>query len=102
MDGYLPNKDFMAALMSGLGRIAFVHKKHADAERWYGDVATRFCDSHLPPEELYWRDAAHYKAANGHTALRAVAEDFRSTYPSSVGRARRLRDCIKNPEVESI
>ena len=28
--------------MSGLGRIAFVHKKYADAERWYGDPVARF------------------------------------------------------------
>jgi hypothetical protein len=27
---------------SGLGRIAFVHKKYADAERWHGDVVARF------------------------------------------------------------
>ena len=92
----------MAALMSGLNRIAFVHKKHADAERWYGDVVTRFSDSHFPPEAMYWRAAAHYKAANDHTALRTVAQDLRSTYPSSVGRARRLRDCINNAEVESV
>jgi hypothetical protein len=92
----------MAALMSGLGRIAFVHTKHADAERWYGDVVTRFWDSHFPPAAMYWRAAAHYKAANDHTAPRTVAEDLRSTYPSSVGRARRLRDCINNAEVESV
>jgi hypothetical protein len=34
LEGYLPNNDFVAALMSGLGCIAFVHKKYADAERW--------------------------------------------------------------------
>jgi hypothetical protein len=32
-EGYLPNKDFVAALMSGLGRIAFVQKKYSDAEQ---------------------------------------------------------------------
>jgi len=42
LEGYLPNNDFVAALMSGLGRIAFVHKKYADAERWYGDVVARY------------------------------------------------------------
>jgi hypothetical protein len=35
-----PNNDFLAALESGLGRIAFVHKKFPDAERWYHDVVT--------------------------------------------------------------
>jgi len=45
LEGYLPNNDFVAALMSGLGRIAFVRKKYADAERWYGDVLARFAES---------------------------------------------------------
>ena len=42
LEGYLPHNDFVAALMSGLGRIAFVYKKLADAKRWYGDVLARF------------------------------------------------------------
>ena len=42
LEGLLPNNDFVAALISGLGRIAFVHKKYADAERWYGEVVGRF------------------------------------------------------------
>jgi thioredoxin-related protein len=42
LEGYLANNDFTAALMNGLGRIAFVRKKYADAERLYGDVITRF------------------------------------------------------------
>ena len=41
LEGYLPNNDFNAALRNGLGRIAFVHKKYSDAERWYGDVVAR-------------------------------------------------------------
>ena len=36
---------FVAALMSGLDRIAFVQKKYSDAERWYGDVVARFANS---------------------------------------------------------
>ena len=45
LEGYLPNNDFIAALTSGLGRIAFVNKRYADAERWFGDVVTHFADS---------------------------------------------------------
>jgi thioredoxin-related protein len=54
LEGYLPNGDFIAALISGLGRIAFVQKKYSDAERRYGEV------------------------------LGKVAEELRSTYPSSI------------------
>ena len=84
LEGYLPNQDFIAALMSGLGRIAFVQKKYADAERWYGEVVARFAKSHIAPEAMYWRAVAHYKATNDHTVLGKVAEELRSIYPSSI------------------
>lgn len=84
LEGYLPNSDFIAALTSGLGRIAFVHKKYAEAERWYDDVVTGFAHSHSAPGAMYWRAVAHYKAANDHTVLGKVAQELRSIYPSSV------------------
>lgn len=84
LEGYLPNADFLAALEAGLGRIAFVSKKYADAERWYADVVTRFARSHTAPGAMYWRAVARYKATNDHTVLDKVAEELRSTYPSSI------------------
>jgi hypothetical protein len=84
LEGYLPNRDFVAALIGGLGRIAFVQKKYADADRWYGDVVARFSDSYFAPEAIYWRAVSHYKVTNDHTVLGRVAEELRSTYPSSV------------------
>lgn len=94
VEGYLPNADFNAALMSGLGRIAFVQKKYADAERWYGGVVDRFGDSHFAPEAMYWRAVAHYKATNDHTVLGEVAEELRSRYPSSVW-ASKATPCLR-------
>ena len=84
LEGYLPNNDFVAALMSGLGRIAFVHKKYAGAERWYGDLVARLGNTHFASEAMYWRAVAHYKATNDHAVLGKAAEELRSTYPSSV------------------
>ena len=84
LEGYLPNDDFVAALMSGLGRIAFVQKEYADAERWYGDVVAHCGDSHFAPEAMYWRAVAQYSATHDHTVLGKVAEEFRNSYPSSV------------------
>ena len=84
LEGYLPKDDFRAALESGLGRIAFVHKQYADAERWYGDVVMRFGHSHYAPEAMYWLSVTRYKATNDHTVLGKVAEELRSTYPVSV------------------
>jgi hypothetical protein len=84
LEGYLTNSDFIGVLMSGLGRIAFVHKKYADAERWYGDLVARFGNTHFAAEAMYWRAVAHHKATNDHTVLGKVAEELRTTYPSSV------------------
>jgi len=84
IEGYLPHDDFLAALESGLGRIAFVHKQYADAERWYNDVITGLGETHSAPGAMYWRAVAHYKATNDHTVLGRVAEDLRAQYPSSV------------------
>jgi hypothetical protein len=84
LEGYLPNNDFIAALMSGLGRIAFVHKNYADAEQRYGDVIAHHACSHSAPDAMYWRAVSHHKATNEHTVLSKVAEDLRRTYPSSV------------------
>jgi hypothetical protein len=84
LEGYLPNNDFIAALMNGLGRIAFVHKNYAAAEQQYGDVIAHYARSHSAAEAMYWRAVSHYKATNDHTVLSKSAEDLRKTYPSSV------------------
>lgn len=88
LEGYLPNMDFVAALESGLGRLAFVQKEYADAERWYGDVVRRFSGSHAAPGALYWQAVAHYRGTNDHTALGKVAIELRSKYPTSVWAAK--------------
>lgn len=84
LEGYLPREDFVAALRCGLGRIAFVHKKYADAERWYSDVVTNFAKSHSAAGAMYWIAVTRYKASNDHTVLSKAAEDIRNAYPSSV------------------
>ena len=63
LEGYLPKSDFMAALKNSLGRIAFVQKKYADAERWYGEVVAQHGDSHFAPEAMYRRAVAQYSAS---------------------------------------
>ena len=90
LEGYLPTEDFVAALESGLGRIAFVYKKYADAERWYSEVVTRFGQSHSAPGALYWRAVSHYKATNDHTVLGKGAEELRAQHPASVWAAKAI------------
>lgn len=90
LEGYLPNNDFVAALESGLARIAFMQKKFPEAERWYDGVVARFGQSHSAPGAMYWRAVAHYKATNDHTVLGRVAEDLRAKYPASVWAAKAI------------
>ncbi len=90
IEGYLPNQEFVAALEDGLGRIAFVHKNYSEAERWYGDVLTRFANTHAAPEAMYWRGIAKYRATNDHTLLNKVAEELRKNYPSSMWAAKAI------------
>ena len=97
LEGYLPNDDFNAALRNGLGRIAFVHKKYADAERWYGDVVARYGNSHFAPEAMYWRAVARYKATNDHAVLPYWAKsprNFETLIHPACGRASPFRGCI--------
>ena len=84
LEGYMTNADFTAALMNGLGRLAFVRKRFQDAERWFDDVVTRFGDSHVAPAAMYWRGVSRYSATHDHTALAKAAEDLKATYPSSL------------------
>ena len=88
LEGYLPRTDFVAALTSGLARIAFVQKNYTEAERWYDEVITRYGQSHSVPGAMYWRAVSHYKATNDHTVLGKVAEELRSRFPSSVWAAK--------------
>ena len=90
LEGYLPRTDFVAALESGLGRIAFVEKRNAEAERWYDGVVARFPQSHSAPGAMYWRAVAHYRGTNDHTVLGKVAEELRSKYPTSVWAAKAI------------
>ena len=84
LEGYLTNRDFLAALESGLGRIAFVHKRHADAEHWYGEVLAGFGDTHFAPAAMYWQAVARYSATFDHEVLARVAAELRNRYPSSM------------------
>lgn len=88
LEGYLPKDDFTASLYRGLGRYAFVKKKYADAERWYGEILNRFGNTHAAPGAMYWRAVSHYKATNDHTVLGKVAEEISTRYPKSVWAAK--------------
>jgi hypothetical protein len=91
---------FVAALGSALGRIAFVHKKYTDAERWYGDLVARLADSHFAAEAMCWRAVADYKATNITRRWTKSPRNFGAPTRLAVRRARQFHGCIKN-EAES-
>src|SRR5271165_2192324 len=75
---------FIAALTM-VGSIAFVQKKYADSERWYGDVVARFANFHFAPEAMYCLAVRTTSRPTITQCLARVAEGLRSTYPASVG-----------------
>ena len=81
IEGYLPLNWFRARLEMGLGRIAFMHKKWADAENVYAGVAKNYGDTAVAAEAIYWRGVCHYKATNDHTILGEVAKELNQNHP---------------------
>lgn len=83
IEGYLPKHWFRARLEIGLGRVAFMQKKWADAEKAYSGIAENYADTAVAPEAIYWRGVSHYKATNDHTVLGEVAKELDEKYPGN-------------------
>jgi TolA-binding protein len=83
IEGYLPKKEFRARLEMGLARVAFMHKKWADAEKAYAAVAENYADTAVAAEAIYWRGVSRYKITNDHTVLGEVAIELGAKYPDN-------------------
>ncbi|HJZ78769.1 MAG TPA: hypothetical protein VKD91_00425 [Pyrinomonadaceae bacterium] len=81
IEGYLPKHWFRARLEMGLGRVAFMQKQWADAERMYAGVVERFADTEVAAEAVYWRAVCQYKETNDHTVLGPAAKELSEKYP---------------------
>ena len=81
IEGYLPKNWFRARLEMGLGRVAFMKKKFADAEKLYASLAENYADTAVAAEAIYWRGVCHYKATNDHTVLGEVAQELTAKFP---------------------
>ncbi len=84
IEGYLGNREFLATLRNGLGRLAFFRKDYPEAERWYGEVAQNFNDTQAAPEAVYWHSVSEYRRTQDHTALGRASQQLRDAYPESV------------------
>ena len=74
----------------GLARVAFMHKKFADAQKLYAEVSDRFGNTAVAAEALYWRAVSQYKATNDHTALGEVAGELAEKFPEDEWRLKSL------------
>ncbi|HKP36024.1 MAG TPA: tetratricopeptide repeat protein [Pyrinomonadaceae bacterium] len=81
IEGYLPKDWFHARLDMGLARVAFMHKKFADAEKAYAESIEKHAGTGVVAEALYWRGVCHYKATNDHTVLGEVATELAEKFP---------------------
>ena len=82
IEGYLPKEWFRARLELSVARVAFMHKKFADAQQIYAEVAERFADLALAAEAIYFRDVCKYKATNDHTVLEPASKELAAKFPN--------------------
>ena len=90
IEGYLPKDWFRARLEMGRARVAFMHKKFADAQTLYAEIIEHFGDLAVAAEAIYWRDVCKYKAANDHTVLGVAAKELAEKFPSDEWRLKSL------------
>jgi len=81
-EGYLSKPEFRAHLGLALGRVAFMHKQWAEAERHYETVAGT--QTLAAPEALYWVAVSRYRKTNDHHVLGQVAKELKERHPSSI------------------
>lgn len=83
LEGYLSKDEFRAFLEMGLGRVAFMKKDFANAEKHYSNVLDQNPDSHFAPEAVYYRGVSNYSSTHDHTVLADVAKTFTEKYQDS-------------------
>lgn len=90
IEGYLPMDWLSARLKLASARVLFMHKKFADAQQIYADVANRYATLAVAAEATYWREVCKYKAINDHTVLGEAAKELAEKYPDDEWRLKSL------------
>ena len=83
LEGYLPKEEFQAHLEMGLGRLAFIRKDWADAERRYATVIEKYPDSLLAPQAVYYRGVSRYSASHDGAELGRTGKELHEKYPDT-------------------
>jgi outer membrane protein assembly factor BamD (BamD/ComL family) len=84
VEGYLPRQEFGAHLALALGRIAFMHKQWAEAEKWYNHAVQDYAATRGAAEAVYWAGVSYYKKSNDHTVLGRVGQELAEKFPDSI------------------
>ena len=90
IEGYLPKDWFRARLEMGRARVMFMHKKFAEAQQLYADIANRVGELAVAAEAIYWRDVCKYKVTNDHNSLGGAAQELAEKFPSDEWRLKSL------------
>ena len=90
LEGYLPKDEFRADLEIGLGRVAFMRKDWAEAEKQFAIVADEFPGSKFAPEAVYYRGVSRYSASHDGAELANTAKVLSAKYPNSEWQLRSL------------
>ena len=80
LEGYLPKDDFEAYLLLGLGRVAFMKKDWAEAERRYAEILDRLPKSKFVPEATYYKGVSRYSASHDSGELAATAKTLNEKF----------------------
>ena len=80
LEGYLPKEEFRTNLEMGLGRVAFMKKDWAAAERHFNAVAENNPDSKFAPQAVYYGGVSRYSASHDGAELGSTAKALAEKY----------------------
>ena len=83
LEGYLPKDEFRADLEMGLGRVAFMRKEWAEAERHFATIAIDHPESKFAPQAVYYRGVSRYSASHDGAELAKTARMLEEKYPGN-------------------
>jgi TolA-binding protein len=83
-EGYLPPREFRAALALGHARAAFQQKHFEVSEREFRELIEQYSDTAAAPEALYWATVSGYQRDHDPKRFRPLAEELQQKYPGSI------------------
>lgn len=89
LEGYLPKDDFNAFLELGLGRVAFMRKDWAAAERHFQNVLTGIQSRNLL-EAVYYRGVSRYSLSHDAAELASTAGRLNTEFQGNEWQLRSL------------